>query len=106
MDSHAVVMADAAGVIRYWSPGAEAVLGHSAAVAVGARLDLIVPPDYVEAHWRGFERAVARGAAGVEGQVGDFLALCADGEVRMLRGRLTLMRSEDNRVIGAMVVFG
>lgn len=106
MDSHAVVMADTDGVIRFWSPGAEAMLGHSAAQAVGARLDLIVPPDYVEAHWAGFARALESGAAGAEGRISPFPARCADGEVRVMPGRLTLLRAENDRVIGAMVVFG
>src|ERR1700689_5434045 len=38
---HAIVVADVNGTITWWSPSAEALFGHSAAAALGQRLDLI-----------------------------------------------------------------
>ncbi len=106
MDCTVVVMADAQGVIRFWSRGAELAFGHAAERAVGHTLDLIVPAEAREAHWAGFRRAVAAGHAAVEGEVGPFPVLCADGDVAETPGRLTLIRQADDRVVGAMVVFG
>jgi PAS domain S-box-containing protein len=40
---HAIVVVDTDGHITWWSPGAEALFGHSAADALGQSLDLIVP---------------------------------------------------------------
>jgi PAS domain S-box-containing protein len=57
----AVIFADGAGVIRLWSPGAEALFGYSAAEAVGHTLDLIVPEPLRAAHWAGFHCAVQQG---------------------------------------------
>jgi len=57
----AVVFADAEGVIRFWNLQAEALFGHSAAEALGASLDLIVPEPSRKSHWAGFEAAVKRG---------------------------------------------
>ena len=105
MDNHPVVVADAAGVIRFWSVGAEKSFGYSAAQAIGQSLDLIVPPEHREAHWKGFKRAIASGTAQVEGLVGDFPVRLANGDVNAVPGRLTLVRQKEGQVIAAMVVF-
>jgi len=105
MNSNAVVIADSTGVIRFWSVGAEQAFGYSAAEAVGETLDLIVPAEYREAHWDGFRRAVASGAAPLEGQVNPFPVRQADGAVASVPGRLTLVRRAQGQVIAAMVVF-
>jgi PAS domain S-box-containing protein len=105
MNSNAVVIADSAGVIRFWSPGAEKAFGYSAAEAVGETLDLIVPAEYREAHWNGFRRAVASGAAPLEGRRNPFPVRQASGAVADVPGRLTLVRQAQGQVIAAMVVF-
>jgi PAS domain S-box-containing protein len=51
MADHAIVVADADGNITWWSPGAEALIGHSAAAALGQSLDLIVPEALRARHW-------------------------------------------------------
>ena len=106
LNDNPIVIADPQGVIRFWSPGAEVNFGYSAAQSVGQTLDLIVPADYREAHWRGFRRAVASGEAAVEGQVNPFPVYKADGEIIAVPGRLTLVRQASGQVIAVMVVFG
>lgn len=103
MDTNLIVIVDTAGIIQFWSAPA---FGHSPHLAIGKTLDLIVPPQHREAHWRGFRRAMASGKAAAEGQVGEFPFLRADGECGPVPGRLTLLRQAQDRVIGAMVVFG
>lgn len=105
MDDNPVVIADLAGTIRFWSAGAEKLFGHSAAGAIGQSLDLIVPPDYRQAHWNGFRRAMESGTAQAEGQIGAFPVRLANGLVTPVTGRLTLIRQMQGRVIAAMVVF-
>jgi PAS domain S-box-containing protein len=105
MDKKAVVIADSSGVIRFWSGGAEKAFGYSAAEAVGKTLDLIVPAQYREAHWNGFRRAVASGAAELEGRLNPFPVVQAGGAVADVPGTLTLVRQAQGQVIGAMVVF-
>lgn len=105
MDRNAVVVADVAGRIRFWSEGAEARFGYSTSEAVGQMLDLIVPPEFREAHWVGFRRAIAEGQAEAEGQPSPFPARHADGSVVATPGRLALVREPEGQVIGAMVVF-
>jgi PAS domain S-box-containing protein len=105
MDQTPIVIADADGVIRFWSAGATLAFGHAAALAVGRKLDLIVPEEVRDQHWTGFRRAMATGAAGVEGQPGPFTVRRADGQEEERIGTLTLLRRPDGRTIGAMVVF-
>src|SRR3954451_17697192 len=57
----AVVFADRDGIVRVWNAGAEQLLGYPAGHAIGRRIDLIVPPEYRELHWAGFDRAIATG---------------------------------------------
>jgi PAS domain S-box-containing protein len=105
LDHNAVVIADAAGVIRFWSAGAEKAFGHASARAIGQTLDLIVPPEYRQAHWTGFRHAMASGTAAVEGTAVPFPVRRADGETSPTRGRLTLLREPGGVVIAAVVVF-
>jgi PAS domain S-box-containing protein len=103
MDDHAVVVADAAGVIQLWSRGAETLFGHAAKDAVGRTLDLIVPEDYREAHWIGFRRAMASGAAASEGQPIELPVNAASGVVTF-PGTFRLIRDASGATIGAMLI--
>jgi PAS domain-containing protein len=47
----------------FWNDGAERLLGFPRARALGARLDLIIPPHLRERHWAGFKHALAAGAS-------------------------------------------
>jgi PAS domain S-box-containing protein len=60
--AEAVIYADRHGIIRAWNDGATAIFGFTAAEAVGQSLDLIIPERLREAHWRGFNAAIERGA--------------------------------------------
>jgi PAS domain S-box-containing protein len=105
MDQHAIIIADATGVIRLWSSGASALFGYPATDAVGKKLDLVVPPDLREAHWNGFGHAMKTGSVGGEGAFFDAPALCRGGEVKTLRGQLHVLRDENRMAIGAMAIF-
>ena len=105
MNQHAIIIADAGGVIRLWSAGAAALLGHPAVDAIGQRLDLVVPPDLRSAHWNGFGHAMKTGSANGEGTFFDAPVLCSSGEVRTFRGQLHVLRDEGKKAIGAMAIF-
>jgi PAS domain S-box-containing protein len=101
----AIVMADRDGRIVFWSPGAEAAFGYPASDAIGQSLDLIVPAEFQQDHWKGFRQAIESGAAAVEGQTSPFPVRVASGEVAPTPGRLTLVRRPDGAVVGAVVAF-
>jgi PAS domain S-box-containing protein len=105
VDNTAVVIADPSGIICFWSVGAEKAFGYRADQAVGQTLDLIVPPEHRDAHWKGFQRAVATGSADVEGLITPFPVRRASGDIEETPGRLTLVRQARGQVIAAMVVF-
>ncbi|ODS90906.1 MAG: histidine kinase [Comamonas sp. SCN 65-56] len=60
----ALIFIDAQGVIRIWNARAAALFGFSAEEALGQSVDLIIPAHLREAHWRGFNRAMANGHTG------------------------------------------
>ena len=59
--SAAVIVADGSGTITYWNGTASELFGYSAEEAVGATLDLVVPPEHRERHWSGFHRIMDGG---------------------------------------------
>jgi PAS domain S-box-containing protein len=101
----AMVVADADGLICYWSQEAQELTGHTAAAAVGSSLDLVVPPAYRERHWAGFRAALESGTARFEGAAANIPVLCADGVVRRWPGRFTLIRDARGTPAGAAAVF-
>src|SRR5581483_10225873 len=62
----AVVVMDASGFVREWNEQAVAVFGWTRVEAMGKRLsDLIIPPEYRDAHERGIGRFLATGKESV-----------------------------------------
>ncbi|MGH8980546.1 MAG: PAS domain S-box protein [Acidimicrobiales bacterium] len=59
----AVVVVDAAGVIRYWNKGAERIFGFQEDEMVGSTLDPIIPEGLRQRHHEGFRTAMARGSS-------------------------------------------
>jgi PAS domain S-box-containing protein len=106
MDDHALVGADATGVIQVWSRGAEKLFGHAASSAIGRTLDLIVPEDYRDQHWHGFRKAMETSSAKLDGQTTEIPVKCGDGSVTVFPGAFMLLRDAQRKVIGAMVIFG
>jgi PAS domain S-box-containing protein len=100
---HAIIVAGADGIITWWSPGAEALFGHSVAAAVGHSLDLIVPDALRARHWAGFQRAMQ--APQVKDLAADIPVLCADGQVKEFAGRLLVLSDGLGAALGAMGIF-
>jgi PAS domain S-box-containing protein len=105
MDTHAVVVADTAGVIRLWSIGAERLFGYDVETALGQTLDLIVPAEYRERHWTGFRAAMSAGNMKLDGAAANIPVLCRDGGVRRFPGRFMCLRDAVGHMVGAMVIF-
>jgi PAS domain S-box-containing protein len=100
---HAIVVAGTDGIITWWSPGAEALFGHSVATAVGHSLNLIVPDALRARHWAGFRRAME--APQVKNLAADIPVLCADGQVKEFAGRLLVLSDGLGAALGAMGIF-
>jgi PAS domain S-box-containing protein len=75
----AVIVADAAGAIRYWNAAAERMFGYSREEAMGGSLDLIIPEKLRDRHWEGYRRVMATGETAYAGRMLAVPALRADG---------------------------
>ncbi len=104
MDDRAVIIADRAGNIQFWSRGAETLLGYTAEEAAGRKLDLMVPEAYREKHWIGFHRAMEAGTAAMEGQSFDLPVRHRDGDVLACPATFVLIRDGQKKTIGAMAI--
>ena len=93
MDGYAIVIADRAGNIQFWSRGAESMLGHAAQDVVGRKQ-----------HWAGFNRAMEAGTAAMEGQSFDLPAQHRDGAVIVCPATFVLVRDGAKNTVGAMAI--
>jgi PAS domain S-box-containing protein len=91
--AEAVVVADPAGKIVLWNGGATRLFGYSAAEAIGATLDLIIPEKLRARHWEGYDKTMASGQT----KYGDSLlkvpATHKDGRRMSIEFSVALLRS-------------
>lgn len=100
----ALILADKEGVIRLWNGAATALFGFSAATAIGASLDLIIPEHLRAAHWRGFHQAMARGAVQHPGKPRLTRALQVDGQKRYVSMSFSVIRDDAGQTIGSLAL--
>ena len=101
----AIVMADAGGIIRMWSPGAEELFGHAAANAVGQSLDLIVPESHRERHWAAFNAAVQGDTSERASGTASIPVRRHDGSITRYAVRLMVLGDSWGTAVGAVAVF-
>jgi len=75
----AIIFADSSGIIRIWSSAAERIFGFTKSDALGTNINIIIPERLRDAHWRGFERALAECTTKYAGQALPTKAVCSDG---------------------------
>ena len=98
----AVIFADSGGIIRVWNTAAERVFGFSKRDALGAHLDIIIPERLREAHWRGYERALAERATKYAGQALPTKALRADGAQIYVELSFAIVLDANGNTLGAL----
>jgi PAS domain S-box-containing protein len=98
----AVIFSDLDGTIQYWNAAAERIWGHSVEQAMGQNLDLIIPEQFRDAHWRGFERATSEGVTKFQGQSLPTRSMRADGSEIYVELSLSVVRDEAGGVTGAL----
>ena len=104
-EQHAVIMADAEGVICHWSSGATALFGYLANEAVGQSLDLIVPEDFRDRHWAGFRRAVATGVCNLDRATTNVPVRHKTGDVKPYPGRFVFLQGPRGEVVGVIGIY-
>jgi len=98
----AVIFADREGVIRYWGGAAESVFGHSAADALGASLDLIIPERFRRAHWDAYDKAIESGLTKYDGRVLTTRSMRKDGGKLYVELSFLLVKDARAAVLGAL----
>lgn len=99
------MLADTSGRIAAWNGGAERLLGHRAGDVIGHSLDVIVPPEFRDAHWTAFHRAMTTGECHLDRAASNLPALHADGTVRVLPARFVFLTDGRGAPAGAVAVF-
>ncbi len=100
----AIVQADAGGRFAFWNDGAEAIFGYAAAETLGRRIDLLVPPEYRDMHWAGFNRTIGSHWRGGDAW-GEIEALHKSGDLLALEVLLTPISDRAGRVLSVMGMF-
>lgn len=98
----AIIFADHDGVIREWNAAAERIFGHAAADALGQSLDLIIPEQFRDAHWRGYHRAVASGKTKYVGQALPTRSERRDGATIYVELTFAILHDEGGSAVGAI----
>lgn len=98
----AVIFAGTDGVIQAWNATAESMFGHAAPAVVGRDLNLIIPEQFQDAHWKGYDRALAAGETKYRGQALPTRARRADGSEFYIEMTFAIVKDDAGTVIGAL----
>jgi PAS domain S-box-containing protein len=97
----AIVYADADGTIRYWNAAATRIFGHSAAAALGASLDLIIPERLRARHWQGYREVIGgRPSRYPEGALLAVPAMRADGSQISVEFTILPLLDDGGKLLG------
>jgi PAS domain S-box-containing protein len=100
----ALIFSDLEGIIRIWNRGSENVFGFKAAEAIGQRLDLIIPERLRQAHWDGFNKAVARGGT-LPGRTSMITrSLHKSGEQIYVDMSFAMVKDQAGKMLGSMAI--
>jgi PAS domain S-box-containing protein len=98
----AVIFAGTDGTIQTWNAAATRLFGHGQEEAIGQSLDLIIPERFRDAHWKGFDRALAEGATKYSGQALPTRSETKDGKTIYVELTFAIIKDGLGRVIGAL----
>jgi PAS domain S-box-containing protein len=101
---HAVIVADADGVICFWNPAAERIFGHSRSGALGKTLDIIISDKLRARHWDGYRRVMATGQTDYAGRTLAVPAIRHDGTRISVEFTVTLLRDTTGALRGIAAI--
>jgi len=88
------------GVITSWNPGAERVLGYSAAEAVGKHIKMIIPPE----RWAEEDDVLARIRRGERVDHFETVRRAKDGRLLNISLTVSPIKDQDGNIVGASKV--
>ena len=101
----AIIAADRAGIIRFWNPGAERLLGYARQEALEQSLNLIIPERLRQRHWDGYNQVIQTGHSRYSDS--DLLSVPAirnDGSTISVEFTITPIKDESGKLIGMAAV--
>src|SRR3954467_3210723 len=98
----AVIFADTDGVIQTWNPAATVLFGSSHDEAVGQSPARIIRERFRDADGKGYERALADGAAKYSGQALPTRSETKDGKTIYVELTFAIIKDASGSVIGAL----
>ena len=101
----ALVRSDVKGFIVEWDDGAEAFFGYTREEAIGQSLDLIVPEEFRDRHWAGFNNAVTSGICRMDRATTNVPVRCKDGQIRPFPGRFVFLQDARDSVVGVIGLY-
>ena len=101
----ALIRSNLLGKIVEWDEGAEEYFGYSGDEALGQSLDLVVPPEFRERHWAGFNKVIETGQCPMDRATTNVPALCKDGVVRPFPGRFVFLQDARGGVAGVIGLY-
>jgi PAS domain S-box-containing protein len=99
-----IIFANRDGIIELWNPAAEAVFGYNSEEAVGQSLNLIIPKDLREAHWKGYRAAMASGQTKYNGQLLATRSRHKDGRKIYVELAFGVIKDGSRQVLGGFAV--
>ena len=100
----ALIYADRSGTIRRWNRAATALFGFTPEDALGQSLDLIIPDHLREAHWKGFDAALATGTMKLAGRPTLTRAQHKDGRKLYIEMTFALVKDAGGAVLGSVAM--
>ncbi len=100
----AIVVADPAGTIIFWNPGAERIFGFGPVEALGHSLDLIIPARQRERHWTGYKKTMATGETRYAHDVLRVPAIHKDGHTVSIAFTVALLFTPEREIDGIVAV--
>ncbi len=103
--SDAIIATDRGGKVTFWNAGAERIFGFGGAEALGQSLDLIIPENLRERHWRGYDRVMATGESRYgHGDLLSVPGLTKDGRRISVEFTIVLLKDEQDRPAGTAAI--
>lgn len=96
-----LIFSDREGIIRVWNPASETIFGYTAEEAIGQSLDLIIPESMRQAHWNGYNQAIANGATRHKGGSMITRSLQKSGERLYIDVSFAIVKNQAGEVTGS-----
>ncbi len=97
-----IIFADREGVVQVWNNAAADLFGYLPEEAIGRTLDIIIPEHLRQAHWEGFQRAVASGLTKHGREALKTRATHNSGQKVYVNLAFSVLKDRDGHVLGAM----